>query len=264
MAAHDRRRRRPAVSAKTFGGRHRRRCMRFGPLDLAIEPRPLRVAARPLGLRQEHAAPDDRRPARAPAPARSRSPAARCAGPQTDIGIVFQSNALVDWRTVLRQRAAADRAARPDRAALSSSARTSCSRSVGLAGFADRHPYELSGGMQQRTAFCRALVHDPPLVLMDEPLGALDAMTREQLRSDLERLWMRDRQDRGPGHPQHRGGGPARRQGGGDLAAARPDRARHRGRPAAPAHSRGVRDAGLPLPMSPRSSASSRAMASSE
>ena len=44
--------------------------------------------------------------------------------------------------------------------------------------------------MQQRTAFCRALVHDPPLVLMDEPLGALDAMTREQLRSDLERLWL--------------------------------------------------------------------------
>jgi NitT/TauT family transport system ATP-binding protein len=45
--------------------------------------------------------------------------------------------------------------------------------------------------MQQRTAFCRALIHDPPLILMDEPLGALDAMTREQLRSDLERLWMR-------------------------------------------------------------------------
>jgi NitT/TauT family transport system ATP-binding protein len=63
-------------------------------------------------------------------------------------------------------------------------------RSVGLQDFADRHPYELSGGMQQRTAFCRALIHDPPLILMDEPLGALDAMTREQLRSDLERLWM--------------------------------------------------------------------------
>ena len=45
--------------------------------------------------------------------------------------------------------------------------------------------------MQQRTAFCRALIHDPPLILMDEPLGALDAMTREQLRADLERLWMK-------------------------------------------------------------------------
>ena len=63
-------------------------------------------------------------------------------------------------------------------------------RSVGLEPFAARRPYELSGGMQQRTAFCRALVHDPPLVLMDEPLGALDAMTREQLRADLERLWL--------------------------------------------------------------------------
>ena len=47
--------------------------------------------------------------------------------------------------------------------------------------------------MQQRTSFCRSLIHDPPLILMDEPLGALDAMTREQLRADLERLWMRKR-----------------------------------------------------------------------
>jgi NitT/TauT family transport system ATP-binding protein len=62
--------------------------------------------------------------------------------------------------------------------------------SVGLKEFEGRYPYELSGGMQQRTAFCRALVHDPPLVLMDEPLGALDAMTREQLRVDLEQLWL--------------------------------------------------------------------------
>ena len=62
--------------------------------------------------------------------------------------------------------------------------------SVGLADFVDRYPSELSGGMQQRTEFCRALIHDPPLILMDEPLGALDAMTREQLRGDLERIWM--------------------------------------------------------------------------
>jgi NitT/TauT family transport system ATP-binding protein len=62
--------------------------------------------------------------------------------------------------------------------------------SVGLKEFVRRYPYELSGGMQQRTAFCRALIHDPPLILMDEPLGALDAMTREQLRGDLEKLIM--------------------------------------------------------------------------
>lgn len=112
--------------------------------------------------------------------------------PQTDIGIIFQSPVLVDWRDVLgnvllqiemrklnpedfRQRA------------------LELLTSVGLEGFENRYPYELSGGMQQRTAFCRALIHDPSLVLMDEPLGALDAMTREQLRIDLERLWLQTR-----------------------------------------------------------------------
>jgi len=63
-------------------------------------------------------------------------------------------------------------------------------KQVGLEGFEHRYPYELSGGMQQRTALCRALVHDPPLLLMDEPFGALDALTREQIRVDLEQLWM--------------------------------------------------------------------------
>ncbi len=111
-------------------------------------------------------------------------------GPLTEIGIVFQSHVLVDWRDVLGNvLLQADLRGIP-RAALEPRARELL-RSVGLDGFATRRPYELSGGMQQRTAFCRALVHDPPLVLMDEPLGALDAMTREQLRSDLERLWMR-------------------------------------------------------------------------
>ena len=112
------------------------------------------------------------------------------AGPQTEIGIVFQSHVLVDWRDVLgnvllqidlRGLPRVDYLERAQELL----------RSVGLEAFAARRPYELSGGMQQRTAFCRALVHDPPLVLMDEPLGALDAMTREQLRADLERLWLR-------------------------------------------------------------------------
>eukprot|EP01035_Chromulina_nebulosa_P006396 gene6397-biopygen5436 len=56
--------------------------------------------------------------------------------------------------------------------------------------FAHRHPYELSGGMQQRAAFCQAMVHDPKIVLLDEPLGKLDAMTREAIRTDLQALWM--------------------------------------------------------------------------
>ena len=111
-------------------------------------------------------------------------------GPQTNVGMVFQNPVLVDWRTVLgnvllqidlrglRRRDFLERAQQ-------------LLATVGLAEFADRHPYELSGGMQQRTSFCRALVHDPPLILMDEPLGALDAMTRERLRADLELLWMK-------------------------------------------------------------------------
>jgi NitT/TauT family transport system ATP-binding protein len=113
----------------------------------------------------------------------------RVTRPQTNIGIVFQNLVLVDWRDVLgnvllqvemRKLNVKDYEARAKELLAS----------VGLENFLRHHPYELSGGMQQRTAFCRALVHDPPLVLMDEPLGALDAMTREQLRRDLENLWM--------------------------------------------------------------------------
>ena len=64
---------------------------------------------------------------------------------------------------------------------------------VGLAEFADRYPHELSGGMRQRVAIARALIHDAPLLLMDEPFGALDALTREQMRLDLEALWLATR-----------------------------------------------------------------------
>ena len=64
---------------------------------------------------------------------------------------------------------------------------------MGLEGFEDKYPFELSGGMRQRTAICRALIHDPPLLLMDEPFGALDALTREQMRLDIERLWLERR-----------------------------------------------------------------------
>jgi len=113
-------------------------------------------------------------------------------GPRTDVGIVFQTPALAEWRDVLgnvllqlemRRLRVGDYRARAQELL----------RSVGLGEFEQRYPFELSGGMQQRAAFCRALVHDPPLVLMDEPLGALDALTREQLRTDLERLWISTR-----------------------------------------------------------------------
>jgi len=109
--------------------------------------------------------------------------------PQTALGIVFQSPVLLEWRTVLDnvllqlELRGIDPTAQRDRA-------LQLLDSVGLAEFADRYPRELSGGMRQRTAIVRALIHDPPLLLMDEPFGALDALTREQMRIDLEALWL--------------------------------------------------------------------------
>jgi NitT/TauT family transport system ATP-binding protein len=67
-------------------------------------------------------------------------------------------------------------------------------KKVGLEGFENRYPFELSGGMRQRAAICRALVHAPPFLFFDEPFGALDALTREQMRVDLEKLWLDRRQ----------------------------------------------------------------------
>ncbi len=107
--------------------------------------------------------------------------------PHRDVGIVFQSALLLPWRRVLenvmmpvevkglpveeyRKRALA------------------LLKMVGLDGFERKYPWQLSGGMQQRAAICRALVHDPKIVLMDEPFGALDAMTRERMNVELQRI----------------------------------------------------------------------------
>jgi NitT/TauT family transport system ATP-binding protein len=112
--------------------------------------------------------------------------------PLTNVGIVFQGNVLVDWRDTLGNILLQIELRGLNRQDYLGRAHDLIA-SVGLKNFIHRYPYELSGGMQQRTAFCRALIHDPPLILMDEPLGALDAMTREQLRGDLEELWLAKR-----------------------------------------------------------------------
>ena len=109
--------------------------------------------------------------------------------PQTEVGIVFQNPVLLDWRTVIRNVLLQVEARGLDVAAYRAKA-AALLGSVGLEGFEDKYPFELSGGMRQRTAICRALIHDPPLLLMDEPFGALDALTREQMRLDIERLWL--------------------------------------------------------------------------
>ena len=113
-------------------------------------------------------------------------------GPQTDLGIVFQSPVLLDWRNVL-DNVLIQLELRGIDANLYRDRARQLLTEVGLADFQDRWPRELSGGMRQRVAIVRALIHDPSLLMMDEPFGALDALTREQMRIDLEKLWLQQR-----------------------------------------------------------------------
>ena len=111
----------------------------------------------------------------------------RVSGPFTELGIVFQEALLLDWRTVLGNVLFQIQMRGLDPKAYESRARELLER-VGLGGFERKNPWELSGGMRQRVAICRALIHDPPLLLMDEPFGALDTLTRDQMNVDLLRL----------------------------------------------------------------------------
>jgi NitT/TauT family transport system ATP-binding protein len=110
-------------------------------------------------------------------------------GPRRDIGVVFQDAVLLPWRTVLQNAILPVDVQDLDRKHYVGRARDLL-KMVGLHGFERKYPFELSGGMQQRVAITRALVHDPAILLMDEPFGALDAMTREQMNLDLQRIWI--------------------------------------------------------------------------
>ncbi|HEY6830906.1 MAG TPA: ABC transporter ATP-binding protein [Pseudolabrys sp.] len=111
-------------------------------------------------------------------------------GPRPDVGVMFQDSTLLPWKTVrenilfpvkIQKRPMAEYHARADELI----------EMVGLHGFADKKPHQLSGGMRQRVAICRALVTDPDILLMDEPFSALDAMTRDEMNDALLDIWDR-------------------------------------------------------------------------
>ena len=109
-------------------------------------------------------------------------------GPRTDIGVVFQAPVLLPWRTVLENTLVPAYVQKRDIETHRQRA-MDLLELVGLQGFEKYYPFELSGGMQQRVGIGRALVCDPALLLMDEPFGALDAMTRERMNLELLRIW---------------------------------------------------------------------------
>lgn len=109
--------------------------------------------------------------------------------PIRDVGIAFQAPILLEWRTVLQNVLLPieilERKVKPSHREHA----RKLIKLVGLSGFEDAYPRELSGGMQQRVSICRALIHDPSFLLMDEPFGALDAMTRDKMNKELLRIW---------------------------------------------------------------------------
>jgi len=109
-------------------------------------------------------------------------------GPLTNVGIVFQSPVLLEWRKTIDNVLLQIEARKLNIAEYREKAMRLLDL-VGLQGFEDKYPYELSGGMQQRVSITRSLVHDPPLLLMDEPFGALDAITRDEMNLELLRIW---------------------------------------------------------------------------
>ncbi|MES2362808.1 MAG: ABC transporter ATP-binding protein [Pseudomonadota bacterium] len=116
-------------------------------------------------------------------------------GPLKVSGMAFQAPSLLPWRTTLDNVLLPLEIVEPYRSNFKDKRREYAERarkllqSVGLAGYEDKFPWELSGGMQQRASICRALIHEPKMLLLDEPFGALDAFTREELWCTLRDLW---------------------------------------------------------------------------
>jgi len=120
-------------------------------------------------------------------------------GPLKIVGMAFQAPTLLPWRTTLANVMLPLEIVEPYRSQLRSRRREFEARArkllatVGLAGYEDQFPWQLSGGMQQRASICRALIHEPRMLLLDEPFGALDAFTREELWNVLRDLWTEQR-----------------------------------------------------------------------
>jgi NitT/TauT family transport system ATP-binding protein len=120
----------------------------------------------------------------------------RTAGPVKGVGMAFQNSTLMPWRTTLENVMLPLEIVQPYKGRMRAERRQLVERaeailhSVGLADFASKYPFQLSGGMQQRASLCRALIHEPELLMLDEPFGALDAMTKEDLWAIMQQLWL--------------------------------------------------------------------------
>jgi NitT/TauT family transport system ATP-binding protein len=172
---------------KTYAMRGNQTVQAFGPVDLAIDQGEFITVVGPSGCGKSTLL-------RMLAGLLSRSGGSirvrgkAIDGPQRDIGVVFQAPVLLPWKTALQNVLLPADVLDLERTAARQRALELLAM-VGLQDFANRYPGELSGGMQQRVAIARALLHDPAVLLMDEPFGALDAMTRETMNMEIRRIW---------------------------------------------------------------------------